>query len=197
MIEDYSHIPTHQSLDNYSVKNIKIDFPRFIGFDALQWIFQAKQFFYYHGVPDSHRLKIALVHFDGPMVPWFQMLQKASKLTSWMALTKSLESDYGPSVFECPKNTLLHLTQEGTVSQFYAQFATLANSVHEVPVDILFDCFVSGLNKEIQVELLPWQPDDLDKAATLAKVFEEKLQFGMKPMPFKSIFKLSLKILVA
>lgn len=56
-------------MDNYSIKNIKIDFPSFASNEALQWIFQSEQFFEYYGVPNNHRLQIASVHFDGEVVP--------------------------------------------------------------------------------------------------------------------------------
>lgn len=109
------------------MKNIKIDFPRFAGGDALQWVFQTEQFFDYYGVPDDNRLKIASVHFGGPVVPWFQRMQKADILTSWQNLTKSLECTYGPSVFDYPRYSLFKLTQEGIVAQFYDHFTALAN----------------------------------------------------------------------
>ena len=70
-----------QRLDSYPIKFVKLDFPRFASQDALQWIFQAEQFFYYYEVPDVFCLKIVVVHLDGSVVPWFQMLQKFGKLT--------------------------------------------------------------------------------------------------------------------
>jgi len=132
-------------------------------------------FFYYYGVPNHHRLKIASVHFDGPVVPWFQRLQKSGKLTSWQVLTKSLECTYGPSAIDCQKYSLFRLTQEGTMPQFFYHFTALANRVLGVPEDILLDNFVSGLNKELQAEIIPWHPEDLGKAVSLARLFEEKL----------------------
>ncbi|XP_039140565.1 uncharacterized protein LOC120277791 [Dioscorea cayenensis subsp. rotundata] len=178
--DDSPHDLAQTSLDTYSVRNIKIDFPRFGGTDAWQWIFQAEQFFGYYAVPDKHRLKIASVHFDGPVVPWFQRLQKSGKLTSWEVLTTALEKNYGPSAFDCPRYSLFRLTQDGTMAQFFDQFTALDNRVQGVPDDILLDSFVSGLTKELQAEIIPWHPEDLDQAISLARLFEEKLQLGRK-----------------
>lgn len=69
LIDDSSHAIVYNSMDNYSSRNIKIDFPKFASKEALQWIFQAEQFFEYYGVPDNHLLRITLVHFDGEAVP--------------------------------------------------------------------------------------------------------------------------------
>lgn len=144
------------------MRNIKIDFPRFGGTDALQWIFQAKQFFDYYAIPDNHRLKIASIHFDGPIVPWFERLQKSGKLTSWQVLTKSLEFNYGPLAFDCPRYSFFRLTQEGMVAQCFDQFTALAAWVHGVPKEILLDSFISGLTKELHAEIIPWHPEYLD-----------------------------------
>jgi len=48
------------------------------------------------------------------------------------------------------------------MSQFFDHFTALANRVHGVPEDILLDSFVRGLNKELQAEIIPWHPKDLD-----------------------------------
>lgn len=194
LVDEASQITVQPSLDAYSVRNIKIDFPRFGGIDALNWIFQAEQFFEYYGVPDQHRLRIASVHFDGPVVPWYQRLQKAGKLTSWGNLTKSLECTYGPPVFESPRYSLFRLTQESTVAEFYAHITVLANRVNGVPEDVLMDCFIGGLKKELQAEVIPWDPDDLDKAVTLAKLFDEKLQFGKKASFSRNVYIPDTKI---
>lgn len=54
-----------------------MDLSQFDGSNALQWIFQAEQFFDYYDISDVYRLKVDAMHFDGPVVPWYQMLQKS------------------------------------------------------------------------------------------------------------------------
>ena len=59
----------------FQVKDVNLDFPRFIGQDVLDWIFKAEQFFDYHNTPDEERVAIAAIHMDKLVVPWFQMIQ--------------------------------------------------------------------------------------------------------------------------
>lgn len=99
-----------------------------------------------------------------------------------------MEINYGPSAFDCPRYSLFRLTQDGTVVQFFYQFTALANRVHDVPEEILLDSFISGLTKELQAEIIPWHPEDLDQAISLARLFEEKLQLGWKSSYNKNIF---------
>ena len=85
-------------------------------------------------------LKIAAIHFDGSVVPWFQMLQKSRSLISWSALTKALEAAFGPSVFECPCCALFKLTQDSLVATYYSMFTALANQVEGISLSALLDC---------------------------------------------------------
>lgn len=55
-------------------RSAKMDLSRFDGNNALQWIFQAEKFFDYYDIFYAYRLKVVAIHFDGVIVPWFQML---------------------------------------------------------------------------------------------------------------------------
>lgn len=46
-------------------------------------------------------MKITVIHFEGPVVPWFQMLQKTGGATTWATLTQAIEIDCGPIVYDC------------------------------------------------------------------------------------------------
>lgn len=95
-------------------------------------------------------MKVTAIHFNGPVVPWFQMLQKSGAMPTWSALAKAIETTYGPSVFDCPRSTLFKLIQEGNVTDYYHSFTSLSNRVEGISIDVLLDCFISGLRKELQ-----------------------------------------------
>lgn len=69
----------HRRSQPFYTRSVKLDFPRFEGTSVLQWIYQAERFFRYYGIDDANRLEIAGMHFDGPVVPWFQMLEKRAR----------------------------------------------------------------------------------------------------------------------
>ena len=86
----------------FQVQNVKIDFPRFDGSNVMEWIFRAQQFFDYYDTPELDRVTIASIHMDKQVIPWFQMIQRTTPFTSWDALTRALEIEFGPSIFDCP-----------------------------------------------------------------------------------------------
>jgi len=87
------------SRPSFQVRNVKLDFPRFDGSDVLQWIFRAEQFFNYYNTSDEQRLTIAAVHMEKDVVPWFQMMSTSNSFPTWVAFTRALEREFGPSPY--------------------------------------------------------------------------------------------------
>ncbi|WVZ21204.1 hypothetical protein V8G54_008526 [Vigna mungo] len=132
----------------FQVCNVKLDFPHFDGIEFLQWIFKAEYFFNYYHTPDDQRLIIASIHLEKEVIPWFQMQNRANAFPTWVAFTRALETEFGPSPYECPKATLCKLTQTSFVHDYYTQFTSLANRVQGI-IEALLDCFVGGLKPYI------------------------------------------------
>jgi len=164
---------------SFQVRNLKLDFPRFDGSDVLQWIFKAEQFFDYYKTPDKQRLLIASVHMDKDVVPWFQMQSRTNPFHTWIALTRALELEFGPSPYEWPRSYLFKLSQDGSVHDYYVKFTALANRVQGVTGEALLDCFVGGLQQDIHRDVLAQAPTTLMRCVSLAKLYEEK--YGHKP----------------
>jgi hypothetical protein len=66
----------------FHTRSVKLEFPRFDGTHAIEWIFKAEQFFEYYNTPDADRLTIAAVHLDQKVVPWYQMMQRTNPFQS-------------------------------------------------------------------------------------------------------------------
>lgn len=142
-------LQTHAHYQPFHTKNVKLDFPRFDGTNPLDWIFKAEQFFEYYSTPDDQRMKIASVHMDGAVVPWFQVMRKKNEIPTWEALAKAMELEFGPSRFEAPRAKLFKLYQATSVTDYHRQFIVLANRVEGLSDDAVMDCFISGLKPEI------------------------------------------------
>ena len=85
-----------------------------------------------------------------------------------------METEFGPSVYDCPRHAFFKLTQDWSVAQYYNNFTALANWIEGVSLEALLDCFISGLKWDLQREMTPWRPKSITKAVSLSKLFEEK-----------------------
>jgi len=113
----------------FQVSNVKLNFPCFNGSEVLQWIFKAEQFFDYYNTPYPQRLKIATIHMEKELVPWFQMTNRATLFQSWIEFTHALVLEFGLSPYECTRSLLFKLSQLGFVHDYYTQFTALVNRV--------------------------------------------------------------------
>ena len=73
------------------------------------------------------------------------MQQRTNPFQSWLALTKALEMEFGPSPYECPRSTLFKLQQTHSMNEYYMAFTTLANRVYGISVEAFLDCFIGRL----------------------------------------------------
>ncbi|GJS59034.1 putative ankyrin repeat-containing domain, PGG domain protein [Tanacetum coccineum] len=115
--------------NSLQVRHVKLDFPRFDGSDPLNWLFRAEQFFTYYDTLNVQRLTIASAHFEGSVIPWFQMLHKANQIPTWDALASAIEEHFGPSQYDSPRAQLFKLTQTTSAADYYHHITVMANRV--------------------------------------------------------------------
>lgn len=168
---------SHSSETHYSstyTKSVKLDFPRFDGTDALHWIFKAEQYFKYYDIKDPQRVVIAAVHLEGDVLPWFQMLDKSGSVPNWFLFARAIETQFGPSQFDCARGQLFKLTQQsvgGDLIEYNQKFVALANRTDEVPESAILDCYIGGLIPVLKRDVLIQKPSTLLSAMDLARLF--------------------------
>ena len=65
-----------------SVKNLRLDFPRFHGEDPTCWVYKANQFFSYHNTPEHQKVMMASYHLEEKALIWFQDAEQSSGFSS-------------------------------------------------------------------------------------------------------------------
>jgi len=151
---------------------MKLDFSRFIGDDAMTWLYKAEKFFALYNTPDEQKVTIASIHFEGKVLPWFQLLEKAHQVLDRLSLSTAIQIQFGPSQFDNPLSDLFKLKQSSTMADYYDSFIELANQSYGLDDSILFDCFIGGLIPKHEV--ISRAPHSLLQAVSFAKLFEKK-----------------------
>jgi len=100
--QPYTSIVSHH-------RSMKLDFPRFTGDDAMTWLYKAKKFFTLYNTPDEQKVSIAFIQFEGKVLPWFQLLEKAHQVADWPSLSTAIQIQFGPSQFDNPRSDLFKL----------------------------------------------------------------------------------------
>lgn len=85
------------------------------------------------------------------------MMQRSNPFHSWHDFTRPLEMDYGPSSYVCPRATLFKLTQTVSVSDYNIEFTALANRVVGMSNEASLDCFLSGSQDDIRMDVMAYK----------------------------------------
>jgi len=117
---------------------------------------------------------ITSIHFEGKVLSWFQLLEKAHQVADWPSLSTAIQIQFGPSQFDNPRSNLFKLKQSSIVADYYASFTELANQSYGLDDSIVLGCFISGLIPELKREVISQAPHSLLQTMSFAKLFEEK-----------------------
>ncbi|XP_058753077.1 uncharacterized protein LOC131626262 [Vicia villosa] len=158
------------------IRSPKLDLPLFDGSNPLEWLFQADQFFSFYNLPPENRLSLISFYMKGDALGWFKWMHHNHLLTDWLSFTRALELRFGPSTFENHQAELFKLKQTGSVMEYQTKFEQLGNQVVGLPPLAILNCFISGLNIDIQHELAILKPTSISQAIGLAKLIESKLK---------------------
>ncbi|XP_058732695.1 uncharacterized protein LOC131604261 [Vicia villosa] len=178
--------PQHHQIPTLPpLRSPKLELSLFDGSNPLEWLFQADQFFSFYNMPPENRLSLVSFYMKGDALSWFKWMHQNRLLTTWGSFTRELELRFGPSTFENHQAELFKLKQLGSVMEYQTKFEQLGNKVIGLPAEAILNCFISGLQLEIQNELAIHKPTTISQAIGLAKLIESKLK-DSKPKFSKS-----------
>jgi len=137
-------------------------------------LYKAENFFTLYNTPDKQKVVIASIHFEEKVLPWFQLLEKAHQVPTWLSLSTAIQIQFGPSQFDNPRSDLFKLKQSFTVADYYASFIELANQSYGLDDSVLLDYFIGRLIPKLKCEVISQAPHSLLQAVSFAKLLEEK-----------------------
>ena len=141
---------------------MQLEVRKFDGIDPSGWAFRIDDFlFYFHGTPESTRLRIVSFHLEGKAFAWYQWMKANNLLSTWKDFLQKLKLRFGASLFEDHQGNLSKLTQRTTVAEFQSEFEELMNKVTGISEPLLIFFFITRLRTDIRRELLLSWPTSL------------------------------------
>nr|KYP37416.1 Retrotransposable element Tf2 [Cajanus cajan] len=74
-----------------TIRPPKLQLSLFDGFEPLDWIFQAEQFFFFYQVPWEQRVPMVAFYMKGEALSWFKWLYSLNQLGDWTCFSRALE----------------------------------------------------------------------------------------------------------
>nr|ABD78322.1 polyprotein [Primula vulgaris] len=169
---DHNHI---------NLRTIRLDFPKFYGENVVEWVYKANQFFSLYQTPETQRIKIANLHFEGQPLVWYQNLEKSDLISSWDNLCDQMTKRFGENLNENPLDQLIKLKQRNSVKEYKSDFEIISNRVKDLSEEHKLTYFICGLKEEIGLTVKMLFPKSIETAFSIAKYQEEKLHLEKKP----------------
>lgn len=108
----------------------KIDFSAYDGNeDPTKWIHGAEHFFHYQKTREDEKVELASFHFKKEAVQQCQWWFKNQPRITWIDLWTILCVQFRHTEYENFNETLSHISQMGTLSDYLADFERLSNRV--------------------------------------------------------------------
>lgn len=83
----------------HTSKQIKLDLPKFSWIDPEGWIFQAEEYFAFHGITDDSRIQIARFHMTKAALSWMCSLRQNGLFSTWDIFKADLHERFGGSTY--------------------------------------------------------------------------------------------------
>ncbi|XP_031475552.1 uncharacterized protein LOC116247516 [Nymphaea colorata] len=152
---------------------VRIDFPRFIGKEPLDWIFQVEEYFTCQMIPDEEWLQTSILHFDGEARRWYRWLKLKEPVTTWGEFKEALMLRFGESSYVDYNIELRNLRQTSSVQEYQVKFDNLASMADWTPKSLIA-AFVGGLKEEIQIDIRAEPNTELRKCFAKARSIEDR-----------------------
>ncbi|XP_031490447.1 uncharacterized protein LOC116257642 [Nymphaea colorata] len=155
---------------------MRLDFPKFGGQDAQEWTYKTHQYFICQQVPRDLWVSIAVCHFEGEAMRWYNWNYRGLPEPPWEELVQEVLDRFGESAFHDYEIELKALYQTGSVKDYQARFEDLSSMVHAWPEGALILSFIGGIREDIKLELMTGRPQRLKECYKKANKIEEKIR---------------------
>lgn len=96
----FPSFPQNSNIPQPSFRTPKIELGIFYGTNALEWLFQARQFFSFYNIPHENRLPMTSFYMKGETLGWYKCMFQNHELSDWHAFSKAFELRFRPSTYE-------------------------------------------------------------------------------------------------
>ncbi|KAG7575531.1 Retrotransposon gag domain [Arabidopsis thaliana x Arabidopsis arenosa] len=153
----------------------KVDFPRFDGNQARDWLFQVEEFFEVDHTPQDMKVKMAAIHFNGKAATWHRSLLHTPGtkrvLRDWEAYKLEL-LDRFENVLDDPISELKQLQETNGIEEYHKKFELLRTRV-KLPEAYLVRAYLDGLQPDTQVNVQMLQPQTVSQCFLVGRLYEQ------------------------
>ncbi|TYK14623.1 retrotransposon protein [Cucumis melo var. makuwa] len=140
----------------------KLEMPMFLGENPESWVYRAEHFFEINNLPESEKVKVAVVSFGQDEVDWYRWSHNRKKVESWEDLKSRMFEFFRDSGQKSLGARLIRIQQDGSYNEYVKKFVTYSAPLPYMAESVLVDAFVTGLEPSLQAEVISRHPQTLE-----------------------------------
>jgi hypothetical protein len=165
----------------------KLNFPKFEDENPKLWKSRCENNVEMYDVEEGIWVKIASMHFEGPVAHWLQSVERRVRIVTWSELCSWIHERFSKDEHELLIRQLYRIKQLGSIQECIDKFCELVDQLHAYnsKVEPLYYTtrFIDGLKDDIKYFIVVQRPKDLDTDSYLALLQEE--QGAIQPKEWK------------
>ncbi|TYK02434.1 retrotransposon protein [Cucumis melo var. makuwa] len=152
----------------------KLEMPMFLGENPESWVYRAEDFFEINNLPESEKVKVAVVSFGQDEVDWYRWSHNRKKVESWEDLKSRMFEFFRDSGQKSLGARLIRIQQDGSYNEYVKKLVTYSAPLPYVAESVLVDAFVTGLEPSLQAEVISRHPQTLEECMREAQLVNDR-----------------------
>ncbi|KAL4021138.1 hypothetical protein IC575_019929 [Cucumis melo] len=152
----------------------KLETPMFLGENPVSWVYRAEDFFEINNLPESEKVKVAVVSFGQDEVDWYRWSHNRKKVESWEDLKSRMFEFFRDSGQKSLGARLIRIQQDGSYNEYVKKFVTYSAPLPYMAESVLVDAFVTRLEPSLQAEVISRHPQTLEECMREAQLVNDR-----------------------
>ncbi|KAL0560711.1 hypothetical protein IC582_001124 [Cucumis melo] len=152
----------------------KLEMPMFLEENPESWVYRAEHFFEINNLPESEKVKVAVVIFGQDEVDWYRWSHNKKKVESWEDLKSRMFEFFRDSGQKSLGARLIRIQQDGSYNEYVKKFVIYSAPLPYMAGSVLVDAFVTGLEPSLQAEVISRHPQTLEDCMREAQLVNDR-----------------------
>ena len=152
----------------------KLEMPMFLGENPESWVYRAEHFFEINNLPETEKVKVAVVSFGQDEVDWYRWSHNRRKVESWEDLKERMFDFFKDTGQKSLVARLIRIEQDGSYNDYVKKFVNYSAPLPHMTESVLRDAFLTGLEPNLQAEVVSRNPLTLEECMREAQLVNDR-----------------------
>ena len=152
----------------------KLEMLMFMGENSESWVYRVEHFFEINSLPETEKVKVDIISFGQDEVDWYIWSHNRKKVESWEDSKGRMFEFFKDSGQKSLVARLIRSQQDGSYNDYVKKFLNYSAPLPHMSKSVLRDVFVTGLESNLQAEVINRHPQTLEDCMKEAQLVNNR-----------------------